>query len=386
GIPDYVEVENGTDPTDPTDFKDFDGDGIPDYVEVRDGTDPNDPTDFKDSDGDGVPDHIEDQDGTDPNDPNDFKDSDGDGIPDYVEVENGTDPTDPTDFKDTDQDGVPDYIQDRSMVEYVTQSITVVWGTPAASLGLSAEAVGVTGKGEFINLPASWNLTGYNPLIAGTNNFFGTTVLPAGILNTYSINPMVSITVQPKPAPQDVTLSANSFIAIPDKYFQEIGAFTVVDPTDNIHTLSLPEGAQDNEFFEVLDGILFWSSAEQAGGRTDFIILLSVIDRAGNVLEKSFQISRQRTPLDQLDVLNTFTPNADGKNDTWGVRALRYYMAVRISVLDLGGNRVFYSENPDVQWDGVFNGKEMPVGAYLYIIEVGETGEIRRGMLNLLRQ
>jgi gliding motility-associated-like protein len=231
----------------------------------------------------------------------------------------------------------------------------------------------------------SWNLTGFNSLIAGTNNFFGTTVLPQGILNTYLIDPIISITVQAKPAPQDVTLSANSFVAIPDEFFQVIGTFTVVDPSDNIHTLSLPTGVQDNGFFEVIDGILFWSSAEQASGRTTFTINVRVTDRAGNVLEKNFQITRTRTPLSQLEVPNTFTPNNDGVNDGWGVPALRYYQGVRISIMEIGGNRVFYTENPDSRWDGTFGSKELPVGAYFWIIEVAETGEVRRGVLNLLR-
>src|SRR5690606_15998473 len=114
----------------------------------------------------------------------------------------------------------------------------------------------------------------------------------------------LEVNVLAKPAPQDVTLSANSFVAIPDVYFQEIGVFTVMDPTDNVHTLSLSSGTQDNDYFEVLDGILFWSSAEQAGGKTSFTILLTVKDRTGNVLDKTFQISRLRTPLDELDVPN----------------------------------------------------------------------------------
>jgi gliding motility-associated-like protein len=354
-------------------------------VEEKDGTDPTDPTDFKDSDGDGVPDYVEEEQGTDPKDPADFKDSDGDGAPDYIEEEQGTDPANGSDAKDSDKDGVPDYVQDRSIVEYVIQTISVAWGTPESGLGLATQVIGVTGKGEFINLGVSWNLTGFNSLIAGTNNFFGTTVLPQGILNTYLIDPIVSITVQAKPAPQDVTLSANSFVAIPDEFFQVIGNFTVVDPSDNIHTLSLPTGVQDNGFFEVIDGILFWSSAEQASGRTTFTINVRVTDRAGNVLEKNFQITRTRTPLSQLEVPNTFTPNNDGVNDGWGVPALRYYQGVRISIMEIGGNRVFYTENPDSRWDGTFGSKELPVGAYFWIIEVAETGEVRRGVLNLLR-
>jgi hypothetical protein len=47
---------------------------------------------------------------------------------------------------------------------------------------------------------------------------------------------------------------------------------------------------------------------------------------------------------------------------------------------------VFYTENPDIRWDGIYQGKEMPVGSYFWTIEIGETGEMRRGMLNLIRE
>ena len=133
GVPDDVEITDGTNPNDPTSFKDTDGDGVPDVVETSQGTNPNDPASFKDTDGDGVPDYVEIRDSTDPNDPTSFKDTDGDGIPDYVEVRDGTDPTkadtdgdgvpdgqektdgtnpnDPSSFKDTDGDGVPDRVE-----------------------------------------------------------------------------------------------------------------------------------------------------------------------------------------------------------------------------------------------------------------------------------
>ncbi|MFC3880800.1 Calx-beta domain-containing protein [Algoriphagus namhaensis] len=387
GVPDYVEDQQGTDPEDSTDFRDSDEDGVPDYVEEQEGTDPNDGEDAKDSDEDGVPDYLEDQQGTDPTDPSDNRDSDEDGVPDYVEEREGTDPDNGSDFTDTDEDGVPDYVQDRSIVEYVAQSITVAWGTAATDLDLTTEVIGVTGKGEFINLEVTWDLTGYNPLIPGTNNFRGETMLPAGILNTYEIDPILSITVEAKPAPQDVNLSASSFIAIPDQFFQEIGFFSVIDPTDDIHEISLIDGAADNEYFEIIDGILFWSSADQVAGRVDFTISVRVTDRAGNVLDKTFAIQRLRTPLDQLDVPNTFTPNNDGANDTWGVPALRYYRGVQIQVIEMGsGNRVFYTEDPDVRWDGRINGNDPVVTSYVWVITVEETGEVRRGVLNLLKQ
>ncbi|MEB2779835.1 MBG domain-containing protein [Algoriphagus sp. C2-6-M1] len=365
---------------------DTDGDGVPDDVENEQNTDPTDPMDYLDEDGDGVPDYIEEQQGTEPTDPGDYLDSDGDDVPDYVEVQQGSDPKNPDDFLDEEIDGIPDYVQIRSIVEFVDQNLEALWGTQAADLKLPTEVVVITAQGEFINLAVTWDLTGYDPLMSGTTNYMGIVKLPAGLFNLDELQPMLEITVLAKPAPVNVTLSANSFIAIPDQYFQEIGAFTVIDPADNIHNLSLVDNAVDNQYFEVIDGILFWSSAEQAVGRTNFTILLRVTDRAGNILDKNFEITRERTPLDQLDVPNTFTPNGDGVNDSWSVLALRYYQGVRITVLSVGGDRVFYTENPDVVWDGVLNGKEVPVGSYLFVIEVGETGEIRRGMLNLIRQ
>jgi gliding motility-associated-like protein len=67
---------------------DSDGDGVPDDVEVREGTDPNNPSSVKDSDGDGVPDFVEIGNGTNPSSPSDAIDSDGDGLSDYYEARN----------------------------------------------------------------------------------------------------------------------------------------------------------------------------------------------------------------------------------------------------------------------------------------------------------
>ncbi|SFB46063.1 MBG domain-containing protein [Algoriphagus aquimarinus] len=365
---------------------DSDGDGVPDDVEEVEGTDPKDPTEFKDSDGDGVPDFVEMQEGSDPTDAGDYLDTDGDNVPDYVEVQQGTDPNDSEDFLDKDGDGVSDYVQSKSIMEFVVQSLNVAWGTAITDLNVPTQVVVITTEGAFINLPVTWDLTGYDPMNSAIMSYTGMVEIPGGLFNPADLQPMLDITILAKPAPQDVTLSNSEFIGIPDQFFQEIGAFTVIDPTDNVHILSLPEGEGDNAFFEVNSGILFWSSADQQAGRVDFTIVLSVVDRAGNEIKRAFAIRRLRTPLDQLDVPNTFTPNGDGTNDAWGIPALRYYSGVTIQVFDMGGNRIFYTDNPDEQWDGTFKGKEVPVSSYLYVIQVGETGEIRRGMLNLLRQ
>ena len=113
GVPDWVELIDGTDPNDNTSYVDSDGDLVPDYVESGlENSDPNDINNFLDTDGDGVPDYIETRDGTDVNDPTDYTDTDGDNVPDYIEsVVDNTNPNDPNSFLDTDGGGMPDYTE-----------------------------------------------------------------------------------------------------------------------------------------------------------------------------------------------------------------------------------------------------------------------------------
>jgi gliding motility-associated-like protein len=55
-------------------------------------------------------------------------------------------------------------------------------------------------------------------------------------------------------------------------------------------------------------------------------------------------------------------------------------------VFEKDGQPVFSTENPDIRWDGTYNEKELAVGTYFWVIQIKETGELRRGMLNLLRK
>ncbi len=225
-----------------------------------------------------------------------------------------------------------------------------------------------------------------NILKRGTYELKGTIVLPKGVYNPYLVNGLVRVVVLPKPAPRDVTINNNTFVGSATQFFIPVGAFVVNDPVDNIHVVRFPGQGYDNKYFEIKDNILFWSSADRAEGKTTFSIVVRVTDRDGNTIEKFFTINRIRSDFSSLTITNAFTPNGDGANDTWGVNDLRFYQGVRISVYDRGGSRLFYTENPDVRWDGTFNGKEMPVASYFWTIEIGETGEMRRGMLNLIRK
>ena len=200
------------------------------------------------------------------------------------------------------------------------------------------------------------------------------------------MNGILRVIVLPKPAPLDVALTNDVFEGSTTIFFIPVGAFVVDDPVDNIHVVSLYGDGYDNKYFYIQDNILYWNSAERAPGKTIFTIVVRVLDRDGNTIEKFFEITRTRPSLNEVIIYNTFTPNGDRFNDNWGVPEIRFYEGARISVYERGGIRVFYTENPDIRWDGTYNGKEMPVGSYYWVIQIEETGETRRGIVNLLRK
>jgi gliding motility-associated-like protein len=386
GVPDFIELQQGTDPTDPTDVLDTDGDGIPDFIEKLQGTDPLKPGDVLiDSDGDGVPDYIETIEGSDPKDASDPKDSDGDGVPDYIEKLEGTDSKNPNDFKDSDGDGVSDYIQARSLKEISISSISIVWGDSEFKDKLPSQAEATLTDGRKVTINLEWNTSNVDVFTRGEKTIEGIIKLPAGLFNTYDLKLSLKLVVLAKPAPVNVALSNTSFEGSTSEYFIPLAPLQVQDAVDDFHDLELYGDGYDNKFFEIKDNVLFWSSADPGAGKTKFTVLVRVTDRDGNTLDKFFEITRTRPSISEIIIYNTFTPNADRINETWGVPELRFYTGAKIQVYEAGGVRVFYTENPDVKWDGIYKDKAMPVGSYYWIIEVAETGETRKGIVNLLR-
>jgi gliding motility-associated-like protein len=244
----------------------------------------------------------------------------------------------------------------------------------------------LTVDGQLVEIAVNWNSSPLNLLKRGVYTLFGALELPAGILNEADEKAVIRVEVLPKPAPLDVRLTNSMFDPSPTVFFQEVGLFVIEDPTDKIHVVSLLDAGYDNSYFEIKENILFWSSSDRAEGKTTFTIIVRVTDRDGNTLDKFFEIERKRSDINDIEVFSSFTPNGDGINDSWGVPDIRYYRGARIQVFDRSGQRLFYTEDPDVRWDGMFEGKEMPVGSYIWILESRETDEVRRGVLTLLKK
>ncbi|MFZ5941186.1 MAG: T9SS type B sorting domain-containing protein [Bacteroidota bacterium] len=79
------------------------------------------------------------------------------------------------------------------------------------------------------------------------------------------------------------------------------------------------------------------------------------------------------------------TPNGDNYNDTWVIDGLEAYPGVTIEVFDRWGKRVFYSEDNQPVFDGTFNGRELPMESYHYVIDLHNGSNRLIGNITIIR-
>lgn len=66
---------------------------------------------------------------------------------------------------------------------------------------------------------------------------------------------------------------------------------------------------------------------------------------------------------------NVFSPNDDGRNDTWQVFLPCLWQRFRLEVFDRWGNLVFVANDPETAWNGKWREKAAPPGVYVWRLE-----------------
>ena len=84
-----------------------------------------------------------------------------------------------------------------------------------------------------------------------------------------------------------------------------------------------------------------------------------------------------------IEMPNTFTPNADGINDTWNLDFTTYNTASLI-VFSKWGNIVAEFSSLTISWDGVYEGEPLPAGTYYYILKLNDNIE-QNGPITIVR-
>ena len=87
----------------------------------------------------------------------------------------------------------------------------------------------------------------------------------------------------------------------------------------------------------------------------------------GNPLVFSLSNEVEVVPAMTIYIPNTFTPNGDGMNDTFGVsgEAIKDFNMI---IYNRWGQMIFETSDANIQWDGTYDGQKAPQGAYAYTL------------------
>ncbi|GIV31548.1 MAG: hypothetical protein KatS3mg029_0899 [Saprospiraceae bacterium] len=87
---------------------------------------------------------------------------------------------------------------------------------------------------------------------------------------------------------------------------------------------------------------------------------------------------------DSLVIFDGFSPNGDGVNDFFTIMGLDRYPDHLLRIFNRWGNEVFQAAPYRNDWDGSWNGRNLPDGTYFYLLDLGN-GTVLKGMVVLRR-
>jgi len=127
----------------------------------------------------------------------------------------------------------------------------------------------------------------------------------------------------------------------------------------------------------------FWSTTETSSSiyiQTSGNYSVAMTGTNGCISLFNIYVTIDNADADYLSKIpNVFTPNGDLQNDYFKINnvfnACTKFRS--IIVFNRWGKKMFESENPDFEWDGKYNGEDLPEGVYYGLIENGESEKIR---------
>lgn len=264
--------------------------------------------------------------------------------------------------------------------------ITVPFRTAFEKLGLPGQLEVTFSNGEKEPLQVSWQRGDYDGMKPGSYTLKGDLVLQPNSTNEQNLKASINVVVEPNLAPTILNLSTNTFKPNAGPA-DVIGLFSTVDPDDGEHTYTLVDGAgaQHNSRFEIRDNQLYLKSNAGLSGTPSLSIRVRSTDPYQNTLEQTFTLKKEVYQPEKLKLVNAFSPDNDGVNDTWTVPELKFYNEVSIQVFDRAGVRLFHTTNPEEGWDGRGQNGQVKQGSYFYIIEVKDINLVQKGVLTVLK-
>ncbi|WP_210466867.1 gliding motility-associated C-terminal domain-containing protein [Rufibacter roseolus] len=108
---------------------------------------------------------------------------------------------------------------------------------------------------------------------------------------------------------------------------------------------------------------------------------LTVTSKSGCVYTDEVIVS----VIPRIDPTNAITMSGDNINDTWIIRNIEHYPNCRVQIYTRWGALVFESSGYKQNWDGIHDGKALPMGVYYYIIDLGMNEKPISGSITLIK-
>ena len=117
-------------------------------------------------------------------------------------------------------------------------------------------------------------------------------------------------------------------------------------------------------------------------------VILYAEDLVGNIDSCSFiltiDVDATSGCQQSLIISDLLTPNGDGENDTWKIKETSFIEGCTVTIYNRWGKKLYETTSYQNEWDGTKDGKNLPDGAYFYVIECD--GEVAyKGPVTLMR-
>ncbi|MEN2399669.1 T9SS type B sorting domain-containing protein [Flavobacterium sp. MC2016-06] len=143
--------------------------------------------------------------------------------------------------------------------------------------------------------------------------------------------------------------------------------------SDNIIVVELADTSLGNYEYSI-DGTTYQDSNTFSGLATgDYVVYVRDKNGCGTVNQEVFLLNYPKF----------FTPNADGYNDTWGIKFSETEPTINTKIFDRYGK--FIKElNAYTSWDGTYSGKELPSSDYWFVV-TRANGKVYKGHFSMKR-
>jgi gliding motility-associated-like protein len=228
---------------------------------------------------------------------------------------------------------------DQLICDFTSTTLNAV----APTVGLGQWSIGTNGSGNIVN-PNSRN-SSLNGLGIGRNQLVWT--VTNGVCPSSSDIAIITVSNTP-------IIDAGPDLTI----FRVDGA--------QLNVVSTPsEGVsyQWSPAFDIVSSSTIANPFARPERTTEFVV--TVTDSLGCFTSDSVIVTVEGV----LVIPTAFTPNNDGFNDSWEIKNLDGYASYKVSVFNGFGVKLFATSNYE-PWDGRFNGEDLPVGSYYFVIEL----------------